>query len=84
MCTPISMQGPPPLCSFRINPSAVEFAQAVAEGQPSVQVEKDILRQVKRLESEMLAAAKELEFERAAELRDAITYLKQRDLGVAP
>ncbi|MCZ6843564.1 MAG: excinuclease ABC subunit UvrB [SAR324 cluster bacterium] len=62
----------------------VQLTEQVAEGQPSVRVEKDILRQVKRLESEMLAAAKELEFERAAELRDAITYLKQRDLGVVP
>ncbi|MCZ6557505.1 MAG: excinuclease ABC subunit UvrB, partial [SAR324 cluster bacterium] len=62
----------------------VQLTEQVAEGQPSVRVEKDILRQVKRLESEMLAAAKELEFERAAELRDAITYLKPRDLGVVP
>jgi protein-arginine kinase activator protein McsA len=31
----------------------------------------------------MLTAAKALEFEKAAELRDAIAYLKRRDLGVA-
>jgi excinuclease ABC subunit B len=33
------------------------------------------------LEAEMLAAAEELEFERAAALRDRIRALKQRDLA---
>ncbi len=61
----------------------VEQAEQVAEASASVPVEVDIARQVKRLEKEMLAAAKELEFERAAELRDAVSYLRRKELGVA-
>jgi excinuclease ABC subunit B len=49
----------------------------------AVPVEKDLNRQVARLEKEMLAAAKNLEFEKAAELRDTIGFLKRRNLGVA-
>jgi excinuclease ABC subunit B len=55
----------------------------VAEPFSNVAVERDVMRQIKRLEQEMLTAAKELEFEKAAELRDAIAYLKRRNLGVA-
>jgi excinuclease ABC subunit B len=40
--------------------------------------EKDLTREVKRLEQEMLGAARNLEFERAAELRDRLKMLKQR------
>jgi excinuclease ABC subunit B len=38
---------------------------------------------ITRLESEMRHAAKNLEFERAAELRDRIKYLKARELNLA-
>ncbi|MGH8752670.1 MAG: UvrB/UvrC motif-containing protein, partial [Burkholderiales bacterium] len=44
--------------------------------------EKELTREVKRLEKEMLACAKNLEFERAAELRDRLKELKQRLFGV--
>ena len=40
--------------------------------------EKDLTREVKRLEKEMLGAARNLEFERAAELRDRLKQLKDR------
>jgi len=40
--------------------------------------EKDLTREVKRLEKEMLEAARNLEFERAAELRDRLKQLKER------
>src|SRR5688572_30090745 len=40
--------------------------------------EKDLTREVKRLEKEMLDAAKNLEFERAAQLRDELRTLKER------
>ena len=39
---------------------------------------KDLTREVKRLEKEMLDAAKNLEFERAAQLRDELKILKER------
>jgi excinuclease ABC subunit B len=44
--------------------------------------EKELTKEVKRLEKEMLACAKNLEFERAAELRDQLKELKQRLFGV--
>jgi excinuclease ABC subunit B len=40
--------------------------------------DKELTREVKRLEKEMLEAARNLEFERAAELRDRLKALKQR------
>ena len=61
----------------------VEQVEQVAEAPVDLRVERDAARQLKRLEKEMLDAAKSLEFERAAELRDAISYLKRRELGVA-
>jgi excinuclease ABC subunit B len=45
--------------------------------------EKDLERELKRLEKEMLEAAKNLEFERAAELRDRLYELKATLFGVA-
>jgi excinuclease ABC subunit B len=39
--------------------------------------EKDISREIKRLEKEMLQAAKNLEFERATELRDQLKRLRE-------
>jgi excinuclease ABC subunit B len=40
--------------------------------------EKELTREVKRLEKEMLEAARNLEFERAAQLRDELKKLKER------
>jgi excinuclease ABC subunit B len=40
--------------------------------------EKDLTREVKQVEREMLEAARNLEFERAAELRDRLKGLKER------
>ena len=37
---------------------------------------------IARMEAEMRAAAKRFEFERAAELRDRIKYLRERELQV--
>jgi len=41
----------------------------------------DLRREIKRLEGEMLAAARELAFEEAARLRDRIKELKERELA---
>jgi excinuclease ABC subunit B len=38
---------------------------------------------IARLEHEMRAAAKALEFERAAELRDRVKYLRERELTMS-
>jgi excinuclease ABC subunit B len=55
-------------------------AEAIYEGMN----EKDLTRAIKRVEKDMLDAAKNLEFERAAHLRDELKHLKQRlFMGVA-
>jgi len=45
--------------------------------------EKDLLRELKRVEREMLESARNLEFERAAQLRDQLKNLKELAFGVA-
>ena len=54
-------------------------ARAKYESMP----EKDLERELKRVERDMLDAAKNLEFERAAELRDRLYQLKEKLFGVA-
>jgi excinuclease ABC subunit B len=44
--------------------------------------EKDLVKELKRAEREMLEAAKNLEFERAARLRDELKQLKELAFGV--
>ncbi|MGH9902600.1 MAG: helicase-related protein, partial [Pyrinomonadaceae bacterium] len=44
---------------------------------------ENIDRTIARLEAEMRAAAKAMEFERAAELRDRIKYLRERELTLS-
>jgi excinuclease ABC subunit B len=44
--------------------------------------EKDMERELKRLEKEMIEAAKNLEFEKAAELRDKLYQIKEAMFGV--
>jgi len=43
--------------------------------------EKDLAREIKRLEKDMMAAAKALEFERAAQLRDEMHALRKQAFG---
>ena len=45
--------------------------------------EKDIGREIKRLEKEMIEHAKNLEFEKAARVRDQLSQLKARAFGAA-
>ncbi|QMV74019.1 excinuclease ABC subunit UvrB [Comamonas piscis] len=45
--------------------------------------EKEIAKEIKRLEKQMLEAARNLEFEAAAQARDQLTILKQRAFGGA-
>lgn len=63
--------------------SQEEEKKPLAKNMEGLQTEKDLARQIKKLEKEMLAAAKGLDFERAAELRDAVRFLRQKELGVA-
>ena len=43
--------------------------------------EKDLAREIKRLEKQMLEHARNLEFEQAAQARDQLARLRQRVLG---
>jgi excinuclease ABC subunit B len=45
--------------------------------------EKDMEKELKHLERDMLEAAKNLEFEKAAQLRDRLLELKEAMFGVA-
>jgi len=52
----------------------------VAEEEESYMVKGDLKKAIARLEKEMRSAAKKLEFEAAAEIRDKITELKKKEL----
>jgi excinuclease ABC subunit B len=54
-----------------------------AEEEEEYRSEGEIEKVIERLEKEMKAAAKELEFERAAQLRDKIRTLRQKELEVS-
>jgi excinuclease ABC subunit B len=45
--------------------------------------EKQVARELRRLEKEMIGYARNLEFEKAAELRDRLAEHKKRVFGVA-
>ncbi len=55
-----------------------------AEPDAVYQEERDVEQLIRRLEADMKAAAKELEFERAAELRNRIRALRMKELEVKP
>lgn len=59
----------------------VELSQA-AEAEERYEAHGDLEKRILVLEKEMKAAAKDLEFERAAKLRDAIRVLRQKVLQV--
>jgi len=66
------------------NPDAAnqELKAAQAQAKYEVMSEKDLAREIKRLEKDMLTAAKNLEFEKAAELRDRLHGMKKQLFGV--
>ena len=55
-----------------------ELRAAQNEARYEAMNEKDLTRELKRLEREMLAAARNLEFELAAQLRDQLKVLRER------
>ncbi|GAA6140824.1 excinuclease ABC subunit UvrB [Hydrogenophaga sp. 5NK40-0174] len=55
--------------------------QAQAREQAEALSEKDLAKEIKRIEKQMLEHARNLEFEQAARLRDQLHELKQRVLG---
>jgi excinuclease ABC subunit B len=61
-----------------------ELKAAEEEARYGAMTEKEIGREIKRLEREMLEYARNLEFERAAEVRDQLADLKRKVFGVEP
>jgi excinuclease ABC subunit B len=59
-----------------------ELAVAQTRAKYEVMSEKELAREIKRLEKDMIDAAKNLEFEKAAELRDRMQSLKKQLFGV--
>ena len=57
--------------------------EAMARAQVEDMSEKDIAREIKRLEKLMLEHARNLEFEQAARVRDQLSMLKARAFGAA-
>ncbi|WP_293226500.1 excinuclease ABC subunit UvrB [Ottowia sp.] len=60
-----------------------ERMRAAAAAAPEALSEKDLSRELRRLEKLMLEHARNLEFEQAARVRDQLAALKQRVLGAA-
>jgi excinuclease ABC subunit B len=60
-----------------------QLKAAQAQRKYEAMPEKDVERELKRLEKEMLDAARNLEFEKAAELRDRLFQLKEAMFGVS-
>jgi len=63
--------------------AAAELKAAQREARYEAMGEKQIARELRRLEKEMVACARNLEFEKAAQLRDQLAELKKRVFGVA-
>ena len=59
-----------------------KLAAAQSRARYGVMDEKEIAREIKQLEKDMLSAAKNLEFEKATELRDRMHKFKQQLFGV--
>jgi excinuclease ABC subunit B len=59
-----------------------ESAFAVMEEEEEYESGKTIPQLIAQLEKEMLSVAKDLEFEKAAELRDRIKRLREKDLEI--
>jgi excinuclease ABC subunit B len=64
-------------------PTGRRRAGKAGEGSTPVDLRPEaIVRQIKKLETEMYKRARNLEFEQAARLRDEIERLKQIELGL--
>jgi excinuclease ABC subunit B len=68
---------------YDIDEERKQLKAAQAHAKYEAMPERDLERELKRIEKEMLDAAKNLEFEKAAELRDRLYQLKEKLFGVA-
>ena len=68
---------------YDIDEERKQLKAAQAHSKYEAMPEKDLEKELKRIEKEMLDAARNLEFEKAAELRDRLYQLKEKLFGVA-
>ncbi|MEO8739851.1 MAG: excinuclease ABC subunit UvrB [Casimicrobiaceae bacterium] len=68
---------------YDVDDERKQLKAAQAHAKYEAMPEKDLERELKRIEREMVDAAKNLEFERAAELRDHLYRLKEKLFGVS-
>jgi len=68
---------------YDVDEAAGMLAAAQNEARYEAMSEKQVAREIKRLEKQMLEHARNLEFEQAAKLRDELGALKKRVFGVA-
>jgi excinuclease ABC subunit B len=68
---------------YDIDEERRELRAAQAKAKYAAMPEKDLEKELKQLERQMLDAAKNLEFEKAAELRDRLYKLREQLFGVA-
>ena len=78
--TPESIKKGIPELEYQMGESDYLELPLVAEPVPGYQALDRLDQTIERLEAEMKAAAKELQFERAAELRDRIKALRRKEL----
>jgi len=64
-------------------PTRPKKADKAKAEEPVLLGEKELTKQIKRLEKEMVEHAKNLEFEKAARVRDQLALLKQQLFGSA-
>ncbi len=68
---------------YNVDEGRKQFKAAQAQAKYGSMPEKDMEKELKRVEKDMLDAARNLEFERAAELRDRLYTLREAMFGVA-
>ena len=62
----------------------LELKAAQAQARYETMSEKQLAREIKQLEKQMLEHARNLEFEKAAQVRDRLTELKKSFFGAMP
>jgi excinuclease ABC subunit B len=65
-----------------VEEQSVDLSPMVEEEEEEYASPKDLAKFIKKLEKQMFTAARELEFEKAAKLRDRINHLREKDLEI--
>ena len=68
---------------YDVDDQRKQLKAAQAHAKYETMPEKDLEKELKRIEKDMLDAARNLEFEKAAEMRDRLYQLKEKLFGVA-